>query len=1042
MAKEIYRVEIPIEAKDNYSSTLRQAERHTTQFEKRMERTASRVNKRLNDLTNGRWSMTINAVDKASRVANRVSSYIHRVANRSYRFTLRAFDMASRTIGGVRRALTSIPALVTVTLGVIGAGKLKDATVGAAMSFEQYEVSMTHWLDGNQKKAKNLVKWMGQFADTTPFSSVDLFPALTRGIGVTGGDVKQAQGLLKLSADMAALTPGTSVSDAMESLADAQMGEMERLKAFNMTFTKKEFDKIGFAGVVDQLTQKFDGGAEKLSKTALGVLNTLKGYRSSLLRSLGEGILKPMKPRLDSINQWLADNQDKWSSWKGTVKKHGKQASEFVFSNLEKGFNYVQSRYLNNKEFMDLSFKGKVDFIMGDVNQWWNGKGKKALDGWWEGTGKPWASEIGLSIGESIFEGIKSGILKGLDTLGDIWGNAFEEPSMKSFGGAGAATLGAGAIGAMVLSPLLKVLKMPFDLTKWAKDKMPGGKSGKGGGTTVVTEGKKPSDGKQQDTKSSNKKPPGPVILDHNGKPISSQPSKPASTVKSEPKPSGPKPSSKPDKKPSSKTPPKQTTKFWDKLKPSNWKGLEKLGNIGKRIPVIGSLIAAMSLAGSSKDELPGAIGAAGGGITGAMIGGAVGSVVPVVGTTIGAFGGGILGSIFGEKAINGVMNHFAPNQASAAEQPGGAPAASGGSPAQIPDFTAMNQHAQTLTTALSDMASKAQSASHNVDALTMTFGEAAGWVAGAFYPLQGSTAGLSHNVDALTMVIGESSGWIAGAFYPLSTSGGNLSHNVDAMAITLAESTVTVANSFLPLSSSGAALNQNTGALSLVLGESSGIVVGAYFPLAASGPMLHQNTSALAMVLGMASGWVASINGVQAGAAVVKGALNSLAARINSVPAPSVSGSGASAPSVGKRRGGPQAYANGGFINRPHLGLVGEAGPEMIIPLSSGRRGRAMDLFNRTASMLGVRPYADGGLVGAEPIVPGYGESSPNLALAGTMGGTIKSGSPSSVHVSAPLKLEINNGGMGDESQIRGIVVRYMREFVDNLKEALNNRP
>lgn len=123
--------------------------------------------------------MTINAVDKASRVANRVSSYIHRVANRSYRFTLRAFDMASRTIGGVRRALTSIPALVTVTLGVIGAGKLKDATVGAAMSFEQYEVSMTHWLDGNQKKAKNLVKWMGQFADTTPFSSVDLFPALT-----------------------------------------------------------------------------------------------------------------------------------------------------------------------------------------------------------------------------------------------------------------------------------------------------------------------------------------------------------------------------------------------------------------------------------------------------------------------------------------------------------------------------------------------------------------------------------------------------------------------------------------------------------------------------------------------------------------------------------------------------------------------------------------------------------------------------------------------------------------------------------------------
>src|SRR5690625_3610683 len=57
--------------------------------------------------------------------------------------------------------------------------------------------------------------------------------------------------------------------------------------------------------------------------------------------------------------------------------------------------------------------------------------------------------------------------------------------------------------------------------------------------------------------------------------------------------------------------------------------------------------------------------------------------------------------------------------------------------------------------------------------------------------------------------------------------------------------------------------------------------------------------------------------------------------------------------------------YADGGIITKPHLGLVGEAGPEMIIPLSSGRRGRAMDLYNQTGEMLGVKPYASGGLAG-----------------------------------------------------------------------------
>ncbi|WP_431091316.1 tail tape measure protein [Paenibacillus sp. 8b26] len=61
-----------------------------------------------------------------------------------------------------------------------------------------------------------------------------------------------------------------------------------------------------------------------------------------------------------------------------------------------------------------------------------------------------------------------------------------------------------------------------------------------------------------------------------------------------------------------------------------------------------------------------------------------------------------------------------------------------------------------------------------------------------------------------------------------------------------------------------------------------------------------------------------------------------------------------------------PIAYAQGGYINRPHLGLVGEAGPEVIIPLSGNRRNRGMALWEQAGKMLGVRPYAEGGMVGA----------------------------------------------------------------------------
>lgn len=57
-----------------------------------------------------------------------------------------------------------------------------------------------------------------------------------------------------------------------------------------------------------------------------------------------------------------------------------------------------------------------------------------------------------------------------------------------------------------------------------------------------------------------------------------------------------------------------------------------------------------------------------------------------------------------------------------------------------------------------------------------------------------------------------------------------------------------------------------------------------------------------------------------------------------------------------GRSRGNEtaQKYARGGYINRPHLGLVGEAGPEMIIPLS-GHRNRAISLWERTGQMLGM---------------------------------------------------------------------------------------
>ena len=59
------------------------------------------------------------------------------------------------------------------------------------------------------------------------------------------------------------------------------------------------------------------------------------------------------------------------------------------------------------------------------------------------------------------------------------------------------------------------------------------------------------------------------------------------------------------------------------------------------------------------------------------------------------------------------------------------------------------------------------------------------------------------------------------------------------------------------------------------------------------------------------------------------------------------------------------EKHAEGGIMTRPHLGLVAEDGAEAIIPLSGKRRKRGISLWEKAGKMLGVKPYAEGGIVG-----------------------------------------------------------------------------
>lgn len=129
-----------------------------------------------------------------------------------------------------------------------------------------------------------------------------------------------------------------------------------------------------------------------------------------------------------------------------------------------------------------------------------------------------------------------------------------------------------------------------------------------------------------------------------------------------------------------------------------------------------------------------------------------------------------------------------------------------------------------------------------------------------------------------------------------------------------------------------------------------------------------------------------------------------------------------------------PTPHAWGGIMTKPHMGIVAEAGAESIIPLSPSKRGRGIDLWEQTGQALGVRPYAEGGIVGETegidtevPITP-----------------TSSGGTPAKVDVHLELSphfvIEAQESGM-DENTIIAIIKAHIKEMVDDISDELAER-
>lgn len=241
-----------------------------------------------------------------------------------------------------------------IALGVGAASYLTGGVIGLAGQFEQFQVTL-EGTEGSAAKAKAAMKWVRNFAKETPYEVAGVTDAFVRMRGV---GIDPMTGALRILGD-AAGGARKELMDAVEAIADAQTGEFERLKSFNVT-TSVKGDKVTFSylnkagknatrtvkkdmasiqkAVLAVFDEKYAGGMIRQSRTLFGIWNNIKDMISGFQLDVADAgffdfVKGQLQQLLDKVNQLAAN---------GTLQRWAKQVSDWLIQAGKSAMKFIQ----------------------------------------------------------------------------------------------------------------------------------------------------------------------------------------------------------------------------------------------------------------------------------------------------------------------------------------------------------------------------------------------------------------------------------------------------------------------------------------------------------------------------------------------------------------------------------------------------------------------------------------------------------------------------------------------------------------------------
>ena len=265
----------------------------------------------------------------------------------------KTFSSISKSVKSLTKTVAGVAATYVSAKALANVGK---SALESASGLEGYRSTLNVVLKDQQKAAK-MMAWAVEFANKMPFETDSVVEATVRlqSYGI------EAQKVMTQIGDMAGVM-NKDLMQAVEAVADAQTGELERLKEFGITkamitakgaeLYKNQTIVNNKGQIVDQqkfndalfalMEERFKGGMEIQAKSYKGLMSTISGvWKTGLAQMAGiSGTGEIIEgSAFDAAKEglgWVSDKMQSLSK-SGTFEKIGKKIGSTVQTGIKYG---------------------------------------------------------------------------------------------------------------------------------------------------------------------------------------------------------------------------------------------------------------------------------------------------------------------------------------------------------------------------------------------------------------------------------------------------------------------------------------------------------------------------------------------------------------------------------------------------------------------------------------------------------------------------------------------------------------------------------